>query len=103
MDVTILVDTNVILTKADQVSKAISSMEKAFQELQKIVAGTNGYWTGEAANHHRSMFEDEKDNMAKILRRLKEHPSDLKQIATGYAETEKELVTENQQLRNDYI
>ncbi len=100
---TIQVDTSVMVNKANQVSNAISKMEGTFEELQRIVSGTNGYWIGDAAEHHRRMFYDEKEDISKILNRLKEHPEDLKQMATGYERTEKDLAEKNQQLRNDYI
>lgn len=100
---TIQVDTSVMIDKANQVSSAISKMEGTFGELQRIVSGTNGYWIGDAAEHHRKMFYDEKEDIAKILNRLKEHPEDLKQMAAGYERTEKDLAEKNQQLRNDYI
>ncbi|MCX4267229.1 MAG: WXG100 family type VII secretion target [Lachnospiraceae bacterium] len=100
---TIQVDTSVMVNKANQVSHAISRMERTFSQLQQIVSGTNGYWIGDAAEHHRKMFYDEKEDIIKILNRLKEHPQDLKQMAAGYEKTEKTLAGENQQLRNDYI
>lgn len=100
---TIEVDTSVMIAKAEQVSGAISNMENTFGELQRVVAGTNSYWIGEAADHHRQMFHSEKDEITEILSRLKEHPEDLKLMAAGYNKTEKELVAANQQLRSDYI
>lgn len=100
---TIQVDTLVMVNKADQVSGAISKMEGTFGELQRIVAGTNGYWIGDAAEHHRRMFYEEKEEIAEVLKRLREHPADLKQMAAGYEKTEKELAAGNQQLRDDYI
>ena len=102
-DATILVDTNMMVAKANAVSAAISNMENSFNEMQGIVARIGGDWVGEASEYHRRMFDDEKDNIVKILNRLKEHPEDLKLMAAGYAETEKDLTGENQQLRNDYI
>ncbi len=49
-DSTIEVDTSVMINKADQVTEAILRMERTFDELQRIVSGTNGYWIGEAAD-----------------------------------------------------
>ncbi len=100
---TIEVDTSVMVNKAGQVTEAIVRMERTFDELQRIVTGTNGYWNGEAADHHRKMFYDEKENTQKILRRLKEHPSDLKLMAEGYDGTQIKLTEENQKLQSDYI
>jgi len=100
---TIQVDTEAMVSKADQVSGAISKMESSFDELQRIVAKTNGYWVGEAAEHYRMMFHDEKENISRILKRLEEHPSDLKIMAVGYGNTEIKLQQENQRLQSDYI
>lgn len=102
-DSTIEVDTAVMVNKAEQVAQAIAKMERTFDELQRIVTGTNGYWKGEAADHHRKMFYDEKENTQKILNRLKEHPSDLKLMAEGYNSTQIKLTEENQKLQSDYI
>lgn len=102
-DCTIQVDTDVMVKKADEVSGAISRMERSFNELQSIVSRTGGYWTGEAAENYRKMFRDEKENISQILKRLEEHPSDLKMMAVGYDNTERNLQQENQRLQSDYI
>lgn len=102
-DASILVDTGVMVSKAEEVSKCIYNMEKSFQEIQNTVSKIGGYWIGEASQHHQKMFYDERDDVAKILSRLKEHPQDLKLMATGYAQTEKELTESNRQLKSSYI
>lgn len=99
----IQVDTLVMVNKADQVSSVISKMERTFGELQRAVSGTGVYWTGEAAECYRRMFYDEREEILRILNRLKEYPSNLKEIASGYDRTEKELLGQNQRLESHYI
>lgn len=99
----ILVDTKVMVAKANVVSSVISDMERTFSELQRVVSKTSGYWVGEAGDHHRKMFNDEKDDIAFILTRLKEHPEDLKLMANNFETTERKLTETNRQLRSDYI
>lgn len=99
----IVADPKMMIIKAGQVSTAISDMEKSFAELQSIVTRTSSYWTGAAGDYHRRMFEEEKDDITSILNRLKEHPDDLKLMATEYADTEEKLTAQNQQLKSDYI
>lgn len=99
----IIVDRNTIIEKADRVSGAISNVERLLDEIQAIVTRTSGYWTGEAADWHRKMFTDEKDEMGIILRRLKEHPENLRLMAMNYERVEGKAASQNQQLRNDYI
>lgn len=102
-DASIVVDTNVMVLKANEVAKCISNLEKSFQEIQNIVAKMGIYWSGEASQHYQKMFYEERDEIAAILNRLKEHPEDLKLMAGGYAQTEKELINENQHLKSSYI
>lgn len=99
----ILVDTKRMVAKANVVSAVISDMERTFNELQRVVNKTSGYWVGEAGDHHRRMFDNEKDDIAFILVRLKEHPEDLKLMANNFETTERKLTEMNRQLRSDYI
>ncbi len=99
----ILVDTNKMIAKANVVASVISDTERTFHELQRVVNRTSGYWVGEAGNHHRKMFNDEKDDISFILTRLKEHPEDLKLMANNFEVSERKLTERNQQLRSDYI
>ncbi len=99
----ILVDTNLMVAKANTVSSILSSMENTFDELQNAVNRTSSYWIGEAGDHHRRMFNDEKDEITHILLRLKEHPEDLKLMANNFETSEQKLTEMNRQLRSDYI
>ena len=97
----ILVDTGRMIAKAETVSSAISDVESTFDELQHIMDRTSAYWVGEAGDYHRKMFQ--KDDIAFILVRLKEHPEDLKLMANNFEVAEHGLRDVNRQLRTDYI
>lgn len=99
----ILVDTRMMVAKANVVSSVISDLERTFDELQRVVNRTSSYWTGEAGDHHRKMFNDEREDISFILARLKEHPEDLKLMANNFEITEQKLTEKNQSLRSDYI
>lgn len=99
----ITVDTGVMLEKAEEVSDAIRRMEREFQEVDGAVSRTAGYWNGQAAELHRKMFADEKERIATILNRLKEHPRDLRLMASNYQGVEENTKTANMRLRSDYI
>lgn len=101
--VEVTVDTNVMLAQAEQVSKSIDRMQSEFNDIGSLVEKTSGYWIGEAGDHHRKMFTDKKGDIEEILKRLKELPSDLRQIAAGYSDVESKVTTANQALRSDYI
>ena len=99
----ILVDTKRMVAKANVVSSVNSDMEITFNQHQPVVSKTNRSWVGAAGDHHRRMFNDEKDDIAFILVRLKEHPEDLKLMANNFETTERKLTEMNRQLRSDYI
>ena len=96
-------DPAVITAKADQVSRAIQNLDNTFQELDRLIQRTSMYWNGPAAEHFRALFNEEKPNIEDILKRLREHPGELKQMANNYQTTIEALSEENRQLRSDYI
>ena len=99
----ILVDTSVMVAKADELSGSIRKVEESFQDIQTMVAATGNYWLGEAGDHYRALFAAEKEEIETVLRRLKEHPVDLKTMAQGYETAENLIRNENMQLQSDYI
>ena len=98
-----LVDSSQMIAKASTVSSVITDMERTFNELQRVVSRTSGYWVGDAGDHHRRMFNNDKEEITFILTRLKEHPEDLKLMANNYEVSERKLTETNRKLRTDYI
>ena len=101
--VRIKVDTNALKAKADTVTTEISAMEQRFDQLEAIIKKTASYWIGEAGDEHRRLYEEQKDEIDKIMRRLKEHPIDLKTMAGVYEKVETEAVTIGQSLNGNVI
>ena len=99
----ILVDTAVMVSKAEELSKSISRARESFDDIQKQVSSTVYYWVGEAGDHYRSLFSAEKEQIEIILNRLREHPADLKLMAQGYSDAETAIRDDNLQLQSDYI
>lgn len=89
--------------KAEQVSKEISEMTLAFEELAQIVSRTAHYWIGDAGDTHRDIYEKNKDDIEVMLRRLKEHPTDLLVMAGVYEDTEIKAENISMQLPEDVI
>ena len=63
-------------------------MASCFEDLERIINRTNYYWIGEAGDMHRSLYQEQKENVDEMIRRLKEHPQDLLTIAQNYVQTE---------------
>ncbi len=99
----IVVTPEVLESKAREVREYIRVTESTFQDIENKVARTTAYWNGEAADHHRKLFNDEKAEIENILKRLKEHPKDLEIMAGVYKEAEAEVTKTNERIPNNLI
>lgn len=83
-DVHIKVNSAVLNSKAQMVSKSIKNMANCFEQLETIINRTSYYWIGEAADMHRKTYQDQKPQIEEMMKRLREHPNDLMSIAQTY-------------------
>lgn len=90
-------------SKADVVSDEISAMTGAFEELARIVSRTSYYWLGEAGTRCRKLYEEDKKEAELALRRLREHPRDLLQMAGVYEDVERRVRETASALPKDVI
>ena len=86
--VELLVTPEVLNQKAGEVEKLVANMRTRFENMKTLVDKSSGYWIGEAGEMHRKNYADQKDNIDTILRRLSEHPGDLRAIAQTYTTVE---------------
>lgn len=103
MAITLKVTPNDLRTKAYETRAKISSLQYEFESIQDIISKTVGYWTGEAGDKARKEFNDQKDDTQMVIKRFKEHPTDLLVMAGVYESTEKEVVSVNKSLSTDVI
>ena len=74
--------------KSTEISNKISSIETDFGKIEQLVLGTRQYWEGDASTQHIKNYNKIKDDIKKIVKRLKEHPTDLEEMAGIYEQTE---------------
>ena len=86
------VSSDVLVNQAAEVEKNAREMKSNFENLQKTIANTENYWLGEAGEAHRKLYKDQLDKIDNILRRLMEHPVDLRAIAGNYEAAENKNV-----------
>lgn len=67
--------------KAGQVSQEIKAMTDAFGELAAVISRTSHYWVGEAGDHYRTLYAENKEEVEEMLKRLEQHPGWLLQAA----------------------
>jgi len=92
-DVILKVTPEILLAKADLITANLQKMQQTLDTLEQTAARTKDYWIGEAGELHRKMYKEQKEVIAEIMLRLKEHPADLRVIAQTYVDTEA-VVTE---------
>lgn len=86
--VTLKVAPSVLKTQSGVVSSEVRKLEQAWKEMESVFKKTKGYWEGQASNQHIEYYNDIKDDVETIIRRLKEHPVDLLKMAGIYEESE---------------
>ncbi len=101
MDINIRVNTEVLKNQSDQVMSDLDRIEKSWQEIGRIIKGSKGYWEGDASEAHVRVYEEMKDDAEKVLKRLKENPVKLQQMAGIYVEAETQNKAVSGQLPND--
>lgn len=94
---------DVLITQAEEVKRLANDMKKKFSEMDSTLRKTNSYWIGEAGEIHRKLYNDQKDDIDKMLRRLLEHPDDLLLISQNYSESERTNVATSVSLPSDVI
>lgn len=103
MGITLRVKPEALKTKATEVERDIKELEQHFDTIQDIVSRSKGYWVGVAGDRARKEFEDRRDDTTTVIKRFKEHPTDLLVMAGIYDENERSLTSENQSLDTDVI
>lgn len=99
--VRITVDSAVLHKKAQDVSGKVSAMERSFEQMNSIIAGTQHYWIGEAGDMHRQLYQEGRAKVEEMLQRLKEHPKVLEEIAENSEEGERQVIVIAQELPGD--
>ena len=103
MNITLKVKPDALKTKASEVENDINVLERHFNSIQDIIARTSGYWVGNAGDKARKEFNAQKDSTTKVIKRFREHPTDLLVMAGIYDESERAVALENQKLDTDVI
>ena len=69
-----------LIQKADSMESAVWALKENYDELNRIVEKTRGYWNGEGGNSFRRMFADRQNEIEEMLGRMMEHPEKLLEI-----------------------
>ena len=97
------VDTAQMAATAEELRQQGNDMKRHFDEISAVMDRTGTYWTGEAADRHRKLYSEQKDDVDQMLRRIMEHPVDLGLISQQYREGENQSVSIAEGLPSDTI
>ncbi len=103
MDIILKVETEVLKSKASEVTGYVDGLETHFNSIYDIVTRSSGYWVGAAGEKARTEFNNQKENTDQVIRRFREHPEDLLAMAGIYDKMEQAVVTLNKTLSTDVI
>ena len=86
--ITLKVKPGELKKKSGEITKEINSIEKDMKEIDRLITGTKKYWQGDASDQHIQTYLKMKDDFTTIIKRLREHPTELEQMAGVYEEVE---------------
>ena len=88
---------------ASEIQNETRDVETAFRSLGEAITSSRSYWEGDASEAHQKFYDSFKEDIETIVRRLKEHPRDLLEMAGIYVETEESAVQAAESLVQDVI
>ena len=83
-DFTIRADPAALTSAALEISKTVSRMKAACSEMDSTVQRTSGYWTGDAAELHRTSLKEQIPRMESAIVRFSGQAEKLRQMAGNY-------------------
>lgn len=102
-NIRIKVSSQALYTGASEVRKTVSSIQNRFSAIESAVNRSSGYWQGDAADTHRTVYQEMKGTVNEMLVRLKEHASDLQSMTQEYLAAEQEASGQAADLPADVI
>lgn len=82
-----------MMKQADEVDRLVNTMSARFEEIRQYMDATGGHWLGVGGDTHRKLYQSQMEDLTNILRRLREHPKDLREMAGIYVAAERKNVS----------
>ena len=82
------VDPSELKRAAEDVTRKITNIENACNELGTAIENSASYWEGEASNLHREKYQKIKEDISNVIQTMKHRPQDLLTMAGLYEEAE---------------
>ena len=103
MEGTIKVTPEQLTQTASEFESKAGTTSSLTTEMTSMVTGLASAWEGEAATTYINKFQGLDDDIQKMIRMIREHVSDLEEMARAYAEAENINMEEFGSLSSDVI
>lgn len=103
MNATLKVTPEKLLEAAEQFSVAESSIRSLTGEMKSIVDGFKSIWQGEAATGFANRFNALSDDIDRMLSMIREHSTDLTEMANEYKAAEEESLQQASNLATEAV
>lgn len=90
-------------SKAKEITDQISRLETGWNKISTTITNSKIYWEGEASDMHQGYRKEAEPDVKTILKRLREHPTDLLNMANLYEEAEQKATEIANALPTDII
>lgn len=102
-DFSIRATPEVLVVAAEDICAKTNILETSFFEMRTKAQQTSSFWSGEAAELHRSLFDEQIPLMESMIGRFRAHADHLKQIADTYAGARAAVQTTAEELPTNVI
>ena len=79
-----------LISASSEFENTGGTMKGITGEMMNLVNSLKGIWQGEASNIYNTRFNSLQEDMDRMYRMIKEHASDLNEMANSYSTAEKE-------------
>lgn len=100
---TLKVTPEIMKSKAKEITDEVGRLESNWKKMEGVITNSKNYWEGDASNLHQKYLKEVKADVTVILKRLKEHPTDLLSMANLYDEAEEKANELSRVLPTDII
>ena len=90
-------------SKANEIKTQITKIEADWNKVSTLIDNSKSYWEGDASDMHRKSKKNIEADAQSVIKRLKEHPEDLMNMAGIYLETEEKAKQIANSLPDDII
>lgn len=95
-DTELMVNTTVIRTSAERGRAAIKELGEIISSMREMVAGSESYWTGQAADHFREAIATGISDYERCLNDVSEYPREL----ISYVDEYEGVITRTEMIAN---